>query len=146
MINTSSKDAIHHFGSTLNAHPHIHCVVIEGVFDAAAAGGGDLRCRLRARCPRHRPSAGGGAPTLAAQLRAARPSDAARAMAQWEHGRDFSVDASVRIEAADRASRERRLRYRARPPFALERLRQLDGEHPSYDNAKSGPGGRGRRS
>jgi hypothetical protein len=31
----------------------------------------------------------------------------------------------------------------ARPPFALERLRQLDGEQLSYDHPKSGPGGSG---
>ena len=30
---------IHRFGSTLNAHLHFHCVVIDGVFDSAAAGG-----------------------------------------------------------------------------------------------------------
>jgi GTP cyclohydrolase III len=29
---------IHRFGSSLNAHLHFHCVVIDGVFDAAAAG------------------------------------------------------------------------------------------------------------
>jgi len=38
------------------------------------------------------------------------PADDARAMAQWQHGGGFSVDASVRIEAADRAGRERLLR------------------------------------
>ena len=38
---------------------------------------------------------------------------------------------SVRIEAADRAGRERLLRYCARPPFALERLRELDGRAPA---------------
>jgi hypothetical protein len=46
-------------------------------------------------------------------------------MGQWQHGGGFSVDASVRIEAADRAGRERLLRYCARPPFALDRLREL---------------------
>ncbi len=71
------------------------------------------------------------------------PADDARAMAQWQHGGGFSVAASVRIEAADRAGRERLLRYCARPPFALERLRQLDGEQLSFDNPKSGPGGSG---
>jgi hypothetical protein len=71
------------------------------------------------------------------------PSDDARAMAQWEHGGGFSVAASVRIEAAGRAGGERLLRYCARPPFALERLRQLDGEHLSYDHPKLGPGGSG---
>ena len=35
--------------------------------------------------------------------------DAARAMAQWPHGGGFSVDGSVRIEAANRAGRERLL-------------------------------------
>ena len=30
---------IHRFGSSLNAHLHFHCVVIDGVFDSAAAGG-----------------------------------------------------------------------------------------------------------
>jgi urease accessory protein UreH len=42
-------------------------------------------------------------------------------MGQWAHGGGFSVDGSVRIEAADRAGRERLLRYCARPPFALAR-------------------------
>ena len=69
------------------------------------------------------------------------PGDDAQAMGQWEHGGGFSVDASVRIEAADRAGRERLLRYCARPPFALERLRELDGHLLRYDSAKPGPGG-----
>jgi hypothetical protein len=28
---------VHRFGSTLNPHLHFHCVVVDGVFDAAAA-------------------------------------------------------------------------------------------------------------
>lgn len=36
----------------------------------------------------------------------------------------FSVDAGVCIEAHDRAALERLLRYCARPPFAMDRLRQ----------------------
>ena len=36
----------------------------------------------------------------------------------------FSVDAGVCIEAHDRAGLERLLRYCARPPFAMERLRK----------------------
>jgi len=50
----------------------------------------------------------------------------ARDMAEWRNGGGFSVDASVRIEADDRAGLERLLRYCARPPFALERLEALD--------------------
>ncbi len=66
-------------------------------------------------------------------------------MAQGAHGGGFSVDASVRIEAADRAGRERLLRYCARPPFALDRLRELDRSRSLlYEGTKPGPGGTGR--
>jgi hypothetical protein len=64
-------------------------------------------------------------------------------MAQWQHGGGFSVDGSVRIAAADRAGRERLLRYCARPPFALDRLRELDPDHLLYESTKQGPGGNG---
>ena len=40
----------------------------------------------------------------------------------------FSVDAGVCIEAHDRAALERLLRYCARPPFAMERLRKEGSE------------------
>lgn len=46
----------------------------------------------------------------------------AEEMLAWEHAGGFSLDASVRIPAHDRAGLERLLRYSARPPFALERL------------------------
>ena len=135
---------IHRFGSTLNPHLHFHCVVIDGVFDAAAADGvvfhaatgldahaiaqvQDVRC------------AGGLLRAFA--RRGLLPDDDAQAMAQWQHGGGFSVDGSVRIEAADRAGRERLLRYCARPPFALERLRELDPERLLYEGTKPGPGG-----
>ncbi len=41
-------------------------------------------------------------------------------------GAQSDLNASVRIEAEDRAGIERLVRYRARPPFALERLHALD--------------------
>ena len=44
-------------------------------------------------------------------------------MLTWQAAGGFSLDASVRVPASDRAGRERLLRYCARPPFALERLR-----------------------
>ena len=40
------------------------------------------------------------------------------------HHSGFSVDAGVWIEAHDRAALERLLRYCARPPFAMDRLRK----------------------
>lgn len=69
--------------------------------------------------------------------------DDSRAMRQWQHGGGFSIDASVRIEAADCAGRERLLRYCARPPLAPERLRELDSNRLGYDSPKPGPGAPG---
>jgi len=71
------------------------------------------------------------------------PRDDAQAMAQWQHGGGFSVDGSVRLEATDRAGCLRLLRYCARPPFALDRLRELDPDHLLYESTKQGPGGNG---
>jgi hypothetical protein len=136
---------IHRFGSTLNPHLHFHCVVIDGVFDAAAAGGviftaatgvdahaiAQVQAQVRRRLLR------------VFVRRGLLPAEDAQAMAQWEHGGGFSVDASVRIEAADRAGRERLLRYCARPPLALDRLRELDPERLLDESNKPGPGGNG---
>ncbi len=47
----------------------------------------------------------------------------AKAMLAYQHS-GFSVDARVRIEAHDRAALDRLLRYCARSPFAMERLRK----------------------
>ncbi len=52
--------------------------------------------------------------------------DNAKDMEEWRNGGGFSVDASVRIKADDRAGLERFLRYCAHPPFALERLEAID--------------------
>ena len=57
-------------------------------------------------------------------------------MGGWAHGGGFSVDAAVCIEGADRAGRERLLRYCTRPPFALEHWHQHDAAHLLYDIAK----------
>ena len=125
---------IHRFGSTLNARLHFHCVVI----DAAAAG----RVILTA--------ATGVDATAIAQVQAqvrqhlvrvcSCGAACCRAMTEWAHSGGFSVDGSVRIEAVDRAGRERLLRYCARPPFTLDRLRELDPERLLYENNKLGTG------
>jgi len=51
--------------------------------------------------------------------------DDVRDMLAWDNG-GFSLDASVRIAGHDRAGLERLLRYCARPPFALERIEQVN--------------------
>jgi len=50
--------------------------------------------------------------------------DMAERATSSSNGGGFSVDAGVLIEAADRAGLERLLRYCARPPFAMHRLKQ----------------------
>ena len=129
-------------GAALNAHLHFHCVVIDGVV-APAPSGGAVFHPAGAIDP---PAIATVQATLRRRLlasfvrRGLLEENDARAMAQWAHGGGFSVDGSVRIEAADRAGRERLLRYCARPAFALERLRELDTEHLLCDSAKPGSG------
>ena len=57
--------------------------------------------------------------------------DDARGMLAWASS-GFSLDASVRIAGHDRAGLERLLRYCARPPFALERIEQINEERIVY--------------
>jgi len=140
---------IHRFGALLNPHVHFHCVVVDGMFEVGTEVGAeasdsvrfhetpalsseqqaDIQCNIRRRLLR------------ALTRRGLLETDAAEEMAAWEHGGGFSLDASVRIEAADRSGLERLLRYCARPVFALERLRQIDPEHLVYESIKPGPGG-----
>jgi hypothetical protein len=134
---------IHRFGALLNTHLHYHCIVVDGVFDAAAEGGaifhpasgvdesviGEVQAAVRKRLLR------------AVERRGLLSPEETQTMAAWEHGGGFSVDAGVRIEADNRASLERLLRYCARPAFALERLREIDPEHLVYESTKPGPGG-----
>ena len=117
---------IHRFGALLNTHPHFHCVVVDGVFEADATGGaafypastldvpaiGDVQAAVRRRLLR------------SVLRRGLLSADDAQVMAEWELGGGFSVDAEVRIEAHERDGLERLLRYCARPAFALERLRE----------------------
>ena len=99
--------------ATLNPHLHLHCVVVDGVFEPASANGVVFHA-----------AAGVNAIAIARVQESVRqrllrvfvcrgplPGDAAQAMAEWEHGGGFSVDASVRITATDRAGRERLLRH-----------------------------------
>ena len=74
------------------------------------------------------------------------PDDDARAMGQWQHGGGFSVDGAVRLAATDRAGCLRLLRYCARPPFALDRLRERDREHLIYPPRNRAPAAMARHS
>ena len=95
---------IHRFGTALNAHLHFHCVVIDGVFAPTATGGvvfhpattldGPAIATVQAKVRRR----------LLQSLvrRGLLAEDDAQAMAPWDHGGGFSVDASVRIDALTR--------------------------------------------
>jgi hypothetical protein len=116
---------IHRFGTLLNPHLHFHCIVVDGVFNADADGSAvfhpasgldtqaiaDVQAKVRQRLLR------------LMTRRHLLEREEAQAMADWEHGGGFSVDADVRIGELDREGLERLLRYCARPAFALERNR-----------------------
>ena len=134
---------IHRFGSSLNTHVHFHVCVVDGVFEAVS---GPLAQCVDAAAAQASPApqsvifhAATGLDesaiaTVQANVRkrilrafVARghlEAHDAKDMAGYAHGGGFSVDAGVRIEAADRAGLERLLRYCARPPFAMDRLKQ----------------------
>ena len=128
---------IHRFGSSLNGHVHFHVCVVDGVFEEVA-GEGDVDAAPRASPPGttfHRASTID--ETAVAQVQAdlrrrilrafvgrgLLESGDAKEMLAYQHS-GFSVDAGVCIQAHDRAALERLLRYCARPPFAMDRLRK----------------------
>jgi hypothetical protein len=124
---------VHRFGSALNRHVHYHCCIIHGLFDPIDDG--QVRF-LHARALTAEEIAGIGEQVRRRVLRWFARSglldgDDARDMLGWNNG-GFSLDASVRIAGHDRAGLERLLRYCARPPFALERLEQVNGHQVIY--------------
>ena len=140
---------IHRFGSSLNEHVHFHVCVVDGVF-VALAGGADAGVDTDTQAVadgQSSPSkvifhpASGIDEIAVAQVQATLRTRILRAfvgrgllesfeakeMLAYRHI-GFSVDTSVRIEAHDRAALERLLRYCARPPFSMERLRKAGNE------------------
>ena len=139
---------IHRFGSSLHEHVHFHVCVVDGVFEELV-GEGAAQPQAQATAPRviFHPAIGIDAATVAPvqttlQKRILRAFVArgllekcdAKDMLGYKHS-GFSVDAGVCIEAHDRAALERLLRYCARPPFSMERLRK-EGSKLVYRCAK----------
>ena len=117
-------------GGFLNEHTHFHVVVIDGVLEPDPERGARfiemeeldaddaeaVKTQIRRRI-------------LRAFVRRGRlEKEDRQEMEQWDHAGGFSLDASVRIEAHDRQGLERLLRYCARPPFAAERLEEVDAQ------------------
>ena len=134
---------IHRFGSSLNEHLHFHVCAVYGVFEEVAGEEGDAAdAASRSSPPRiifHPPTGVTAQAVTQAQARLRRrilrafvghgllESFEAQEMLGYKHS-GFSVDTSVCIAAHDHVGLERLLRYCARPPFALERLRKAGSE------------------
>ena len=128
---------IYRFGSSLNGHVHFHICVVDGVFEEVP-GQGDADTDAQSSSPGivfHPASAIDEAAVAQVQAdlrrrilrafvgRGLLESCDAKDMLAYQHS-GFSVDAGVCIQAHDRAALERLLRYCARPPFAMDRLRK----------------------
>jgi hypothetical protein len=124
---------IHRFGSSLNEHVHFHVCVVDGVFEEVA---GNTDVQASSPGVIFHPATGIDADAVALVQtdlrrrilrafvgRGLLESFEAKEMLGYQHS-GFSVDAGVCIEAHDRAALERRLRYYARPPFFMDRLRK----------------------
>ena len=133
---------IHRFGSSLNEHVHFHVCAVDGVFEEVASEEVDADADHQARTPGiiFHPATGVNAQavtqaqaTLRKRIlrafvgRGLLQGFEAKEMLGYKHS-GFSVDTSVCIAAQDRAGLERLLRYCARPPFAMERLRKAGSE------------------
>ena len=128
---------IHRFGSSLNGHVHFHVCVVDGVFEEVA-GATDAQTSLPG-ITFHPASTIDAAAVIQVQAdlrrrilrafvgRGLLESCDAKEMLAYQHS-GFTVDAGVCIEAHDRAALERLLRYCARPPFAMDRLRKEGAE------------------
>ena len=126
---------IHRFGSSLNGHVHFHVCAVDGVFEEVAVAGEADAQSSPPGIVFHPASAID--ETAVAQVqtdlrrrilrafvgRGLIEKVDAKEMLSYQHS-GFSVDAGVCIEAHDRSALERLLRYCARPPFAMERLRK----------------------
>jgi hypothetical protein len=126
---------IHRFGSSLNGHVHFHVCVVDGVFEEVAVEGDSDAQSSPPGIVFHPASAIDETAVVQVQAdlrrrilrafvgRGLLESCDAKDMLAYQHS-GFSVDAGVCIEAHDRAALERLMRYCARPPFAMDRLRK----------------------
>lgn len=135
---------IHRFGSSLNEHVHFHVCAVDGVFESVAGEVGRVRegddRQIAAPSVIFHPASSMGCEAVAHAQASLRKrilrafvglglleGFEAKEMLGYKHS-GFSVDTSVCIAAQDRAGLERLLRYCARPPFALDRLRKAGSE------------------
>src|SRR5215510_7234873 len=134
---TGSVTVLQRAGGALNANPHFHTLVLDGVFTEApggalafhpARGPSDAEVAAALATIRHRVqrrvALGSRAGARVRRLGDARdtPTVTSRGPRQ-AHLEGFDLHANVWVGANDRAGLERLCRYVLRPPFAQERLR-----------------------
>ena len=112
---------VQRFGSALNLNPHLHVLVLDGVYIAGADGS-----------PRFLP-----APRLTdADVRKIVETTARRVIRLLQRlcfsSRGFSLHAATRVGARDRGRLEQLCRYVMRPPLAAGRLAAVDAETLSF--------------
>jgi hypothetical protein len=115
--------SIQSFGSLLNFHPHLHCLVTDGAFrpDGTFLHLGYHEIEVLTEAFRRA--------VLRAFVRLdLLTDDDARSMLQWPHS-GFHVDHSVRLEADDACGILQLARYSARAPISLERLQYDARKH-----------------
>ncbi len=136
---------VHRFGALLNPHVHFHWIVIEGVFEADASGAAAFRENRYPRTEVARRGTGQGpAPSAARADRTCVRPGGRRVPSRWQAG---NTVAAFRWTPAC-ASNPPIARVwngcgatRARPAFAVERLREVDAEHLVYQSVEPGSGG-----
>ena len=137
---------IHRFGALLKPRLHFHCVVVDGLFEAGTEA--ELTAQVaqnagaeRQTTDRHsRQRATSASSIRALTRRGLLGPEAAEEMDVSGSRRWFKPRGRRALKADDRSGLER-LRYFARPVFALERLLQIDHEYLVYESFKPGPGG-----
>jgi hypothetical protein len=150
LVQLSACAFIHRFGSSLNTHVHFHICVVDGVFEEVAGDDGDkgnpvkfhALTNLSADAIAHVQNEVKRRIVRAFVKRGLLDSIDGEVMLLARHGGGFSVDASVCIDADDRAGLERLLRYCARPPFSMERLHRKGEDHLLYHCPKPQSGGK----
>ena len=113
---------IQHFGNSLNVHPHFHILVADGVFSVS---GEDLLFHEAILTPddiADTQEAIQRRVLMYFKRRGKFDQETIEKMLSYETT-GFSLNASVRTKATDRAGLERLVRYCARPPFASENHR-----------------------
>ena len=132
---------IHRFGSSLNEHVHFHVCVVDGVFEAVE-GEGSADAPMQTSSPvsyspgqRHRCGDRGPGADHSCKTHPAR-AFVTRGLLESSDAKDVagatntaaSRSTPVSASSHDRAALERLLRYCARPPLAMERLRKAGSD------------------